>query len=98
MGKLLNEDGSLNRRTTEFMKAIQKREEGYENTDFFDKLSNELFITGKMIFEILTPGQIDQGLYIWTLLYSLISVVVFVFMAADYSWYLYLIALGMLMV
>ena len=93
LDKLQNEDGSINRRTAELMRALEKREQGYEDTDFFDRLSNELFITGKLLFELLTPGQTGQGLFIWTSLYTIINVVVFVYMAADYSWYLYAIAL-----
>ena len=97
LDKLQNEDGSINRRTAELMRALEKREQGYEDTDFFDRLSNELFITGKLLFEMLTPGNTGQGLYLWTSLYTIVNVIVFVYMAADYSWYLYLMALLMVL-
>ena len=91
--KLTNEDGSLNRKTTEFMAALQKREDGYEDCEVMERLNNELFILGKALFEMFTPGKTGQSLYIWTSVYTACNIIVFVYMAADYSWYLYVLAL-----
>jgi len=55
---------------------------------FFDRLSDELFILGQMVFHAFTPAKTEEHSIFWTLLASVANIVIYLYMGAQYGVFL----------
>ena len=84
-GKVLTEDGKVNKNSAMLIKALQRREDD-DFDNWIDRLLNEVFITCKILFEALSPAEHFQHPRIWTIFMTFVCCMITTYMMADYTW------------